>query len=127
MCFSCYRVEHISKACKGKPRCIFCGKDLHDDNDSCPEKNKPPRCINCQGEYLASSHDCLTVAKHKMVISLAATENIPLVEARRKITQNNYPTLDPRYDFVNFPSLNFKSLHQDSYKNVTAHSISLSI
>jgi len=28
ICFSCYRVGHISKACKGKPRCIFCGKDM---------------------------------------------------------------------------------------------------
>jgi len=33
ICFSCYRVGHISKACKGKPRCIFCGQDPHDNND----------------------------------------------------------------------------------------------
>jgi len=68
ICFSCYGVGHISKACKGKLRCIFCGKDSHDNSDSCPEKNKLPRCINYQGEHLASSHECPTVAKHKTVI-----------------------------------------------------------
>jgi len=127
ICFSCYRVGHISKACKGKPRCIFCGKDPHDNNDSCPERNNPPKCINCHGEHLASSHDCPMVTKHKTVISLAATENIPLVEARRKITQNNYPPSDPRYDFVNFPTLNTKVSKHSSYQNATSYSTSPSI
>jgi len=40
ICFSCYRIGHISKVCKGKPRCIFCGQDSHDNNDSCTEKKQ---------------------------------------------------------------------------------------
>jgi len=52
ICFSCYRMGHISKACKGKLRCSFCGKDPHDNNDSCSERNKLPRCINARVNIL---------------------------------------------------------------------------
>jgi len=58
ICFSCFRVGHISKACKGKLRCIFCSKDAHDSNESCSDKNNKPKCINCHGDHLASLHDC---------------------------------------------------------------------
>jgi len=85
ICFSCYRIGHISKVCKSKPRCLFCGDDVHEDKESCPNKNRDPRCVNCQGEHLATSHSCLVVPRHKLILSLAATENIPIVEAKRRI------------------------------------------
>jgi len=129
ICYSCYRVGHISKACKGKSRCIFCGNDPHENDISCLEKNKPPKCINCQGEHLASSHDCPIVSRHKMVLSLAASENIPLVDARRKIHLNNASSSDPRYDFVNFPLLSNKHSARNSFKNATgnSHSVPLQV
>jgi len=128
ICYSCFRVGHISKACKSNPRCIFCGKDPHDKNkedDLCPERNNLPNCINCQGGHLATSHDCPVVSKHKMVIALSATENIPFVEARRRIQQgiSSVPA-DPRYDFVNYPPLNSRNSQHDSYKSITSNNLS---
>jgi len=47
VCFSYYRMGHISKSCRSKPRCIFCGREAHDANTICIEKDNPPHCINC--------------------------------------------------------------------------------
>jgi len=106
ICFACYRVGHISKNCRGKPRCIFCEGDAHDSSSPCPQKNNNPCCINCRGEHLATSHDCPLIVRHKLILSLAATENIPLIDARRKILQNTIAPKDINYDFINFPLLN---------------------
>jgi len=109
ICFSCFRVGHISKSCKSKPRCLFCGNDAHDNDDPCAYRNNAPRCINCQGDHLAISHTCPVVSKHKLVLSLAANENIPIVEAKRKIHQT-MPTSSSspsqyNLNFRNFPFL----------------------
>jgi len=69
ICFACYKIGHISKNCRGKPRCIFCGGDAHDSTFSCSSKNESPSCINCQGGHLATSHDCPMITKHKMILS----------------------------------------------------------
>jgi len=128
ICYSCYRVGHISKACKGKPRCIFCGGDPHgkdNENDVCPERDNPPKCINCQGEHLASSHTCPTVSQHKKVIALSAIENIPFVEARRRLQRDSsFIPSDPRYDFVNYPLLNPRNTHHDSYQSIASNVVS---
>jgi len=119
ICFSCYRIGHISKVCKGKPRCLFCGGDAHEDRETCPNRDAAPRCINCQGEHLATSHTCPVVSKHKMVLSLAATENIPIIEAKRRVQQST-PTLSPsspsQYssDFINFPLLEHPKPHNSN-------------
>lgn len=47
ICFSCYRIGHIRKECKSKPRCVFCGMDPHND-EVCPQKDNEPQCINCK-------------------------------------------------------------------------------
>jgi len=33
ICFSCFRVGHMSKSCKSQPRCIYCGKNRHSENE----------------------------------------------------------------------------------------------
>jgi len=53
-------------------------------------KNFPlPKCINCGGNHLATSHECEEVIKHKMVehkmVTLASAENISIVDAKRFI------------------------------------------
>jgi len=67
LCFSCQRIGHISKNCKGKPRCLYCGDEKHDSPSSCPKANDSdtPTCINCQGEHLATSFECPLIIKHK--------------------------------------------------------------
>jgi len=83
ICFACFRIRYLSKTCKSHPRCLYCGEAAHDSSDTCSQKQGPPRCINCGGDYLATSHDCPKVLKHEMALSLAATEIIPLIDALR--------------------------------------------
>jgi len=106
ICFSCFRVGHLSKA---RPRCLYCGEAAHDSSADCARKQSPPTCINCSGDHLATSHDCPKVLTHKMALSLAATENISFTEALRYIGSSLSSTstsfADPRFDFHSFPSL----------------------
>lgn len=44
VCFSCFKVGHVSRVCRGKPRCIYCGKDKHPKDVQCELKETPPRC-----------------------------------------------------------------------------------
>jgi len=114
ICFSCYRVGHLSKSCKSRPRCLFCGEPAHDSPDSCPLR-LAPKCINCKGVHLATSHECIKVIEHKMAHSLAATENISFTDALCSINSSSpYSSppssspsslSDPRFDFQNFPLL----------------------
>jgi len=66
VCFSCHRIGHISKNCRGKPRCLYCGEDAHDSSFACSKKNDNPVCINCQGEHLANFRDCSLIVKHRI-------------------------------------------------------------
>jgi len=76
---------------------------------SCKNRNNSPRCINCQGDHLATSYVCPVISRHKVILSLAATENIPIVEAKRKIHQctstSSTPSSQYSFDFRNFPLL----------------------
>jgi len=105
ICFSCFRVGHLSKVCKSRPRCLHCGEASHDTPEICAFKQSSPKCINCNGEHLATSHDCPKV----LTLSLAATRNIPFAEALRSVCSSfpSSPTsiTDPRLDFHNFPPL----------------------
>jgi len=109
ICFSCFRVGHFSKACKSCPRCLYCGEAAHDSSEDCARKQFPPTCVNCNGDHLATSHDCPKVLTHKMDLSLAATENISFTEALKSvgssISSASISFADPRFDFHNFPSL----------------------
>jgi len=118
ICYSCHRIGHISKNCKGKPRCLYCGGDKHDSLSSCPSINDNPMCINCQGEHLATSYDCPIIIRHKKILSLAATENIPIIEARRRISQSTAPPKDILYDYSKFPLLRSnRAVHADNSIN----------
>jgi len=126
VCFSCHRIGHISKNCKSKSRCLFCGDDVHEPPSVCPKKDDNPLCINCKGEHLANSRDCPLIIKHRMILSLAASENIPLIEAKRKILQSTTYPRDIRYDYNNFPLLNStKSPHNNNNNNSTPHNLQI--
>jgi len=114
ICYACFRIGHLRKTCKSKPRCLFCGEPAHESSGDCPNKLSSPRCLNCGGNHLATSHDCPEVIKHKMVLSLAANENISYQDAKRSVnSSSSFPSSsfsshlssDPRFDFRNFPLL----------------------
>jgi len=109
ICFSCFRVGHLSKSCKSRPRCLYCGEAPHGSSEECIQKQSPPKCINCDGDHLATSHECSKVLTHKMALSLAATENVSFMDALRSVCSSlpSSPVsiTDPRMDFHNFPSL----------------------
>jgi len=114
ICYACFRIGHLRKACKSKPRCLHCGDPVHEPPEDCPNRPASPRCLNCGGNHLATSHDCPEVIKHKMALSLAANDNISYLEARRSVNSSSptlsspfssRPSLDPRFDFHNFPQL----------------------
>jgi len=109
ICFSCFRIDHLSKDCKSNPRYIICGKPKHKSETECESRNYPIKCINCGGNHLATSHECEEVIKHKTILSRAATENISLSEARKSLgtmSSASFDTIsDLRFDFLNFPIL----------------------
>ncbi|XP_071580218.1 uncharacterized protein [Temnothorax nylanderi] len=104
ICFSCYRAGHISKVCKDKPCCLYCGKDKHDEGIECSNKDSPYKCINCGGPHLAKSFDCPIITNLKKVYALAAAKNIPLFEAKKKIN-SSFNNSDSRFDYFNYPDL----------------------
>ncbi|XP_070516638.1 uncharacterized protein [Cardiocondyla obscurior] len=109
ICYSCFRVGHVSKACKSKPRCLHCGNLSHPEGEHCTSINNPPNCINCGNSHLATSRDCSVIIRNKQIQSLAAVENIPIFLAREKVNKinnNQGISSDPRSDVANFPFLN---------------------
>jgi len=107
ICFSCFRVGYLSRTYKSRPRCLYCGESAH-SSEICPLKQALPKYINCKGDHLATSHNCIRVIEHKMAHSLAATENISFLDALRSVNSSSSPTSstssfsDPRFDFRNF-------------------------
>ncbi|XP_071572848.1 uncharacterized protein [Temnothorax nylanderi] len=103
----CHRPGHIGSQCKGRPRCLICGKDRHDKDkgEECPHKDYPPKCINCDGNHRATSINCPIILQQKQINELAASKNMSYIEAKREIKGASL-TGDPRLDFVNFPLMN---------------------
>lgn len=55
ICYNCFRIGHVSIACKSRPRCINCGGDRHEEKVQCPKAQDSPRCLNCGGDHLTTS------------------------------------------------------------------------
>ncbi|XP_077257611.1 activated Cdc42 kinase-like isoform X5 [Temnothorax americanus] len=99
------RAGHISRTCKGKPHCVFCGGNKHDDEAECPDKSRPNKCINCSGAHLAKSFECPITVNLKKAYALAAAQNIPLFEAKKVNGSSESLNSESRYDYLNFPNL----------------------
>jgi len=109
ICFSCFRIGHVSKSCKSRPRCLLCGETKHSSPETCSCAQAPQVCINCSGNHLATSHHCPYLVKHTIILSLASTQNIPYSEAKKSINLPPHNTTLPqisdlRYDFINYPN-----------------------
>lgn len=111
VCYNCFRTGHISKACKSVPRCVYCGKNKHADTEPCSNMADSPHCINCGGAHLATASICPHIIFQKEVASLAATENIPVFEARNRLSPTSSApacgsaNVSTNQDFVGFPML----------------------
>src|SRR5271157_3048789 len=52
-------IRHSAKACRQrKPRCKLCGAIHPREAGAEAECRAPPRCVNCRGDYGATSPDC---------------------------------------------------------------------
>ncbi|XP_011685485.1 PREDICTED: uncharacterized protein LOC105448537 [Wasmannia auropunctata] len=58
ICYSCYRMGHVSASCRSQPRCIYCGNSPHGNESTCLLKDNTPCCINCSGEHLPVDARC---------------------------------------------------------------------
>ncbi|KYQ52361.1 hypothetical protein ALC60_08524 [Trachymyrmex zeteki] len=122
ICYSCHRMGHISSSCKSTPRCLYCGESKHNDmNGSCHLHEDPPKCINCQRRHWASANIC-PIVRNRIIVNLAAVENISIADARKIIDSNTpspHPSGSPKAprspDLHNFPYLPRMRTHTESH------------
>ncbi|KYN03417.1 hypothetical protein ALC62_05735, partial [Cyphomyrmex costatus] len=111
-------------------------KEAHPEGEECSFKalaRQSPRCINCLGSHLATSHECPIIQEHKAILSLAASDNLSLMEAKAKIRYSNEnsrssPISDPRLDFRSFPLLDVRpdgaGFNREHSRNPTNNGVS---
>ncbi|XP_039305575.1 uncharacterized protein LOC120357861 [Solenopsis invicta] len=93
VCFQCFRIGHIGANCKSSARCLTCGKKRHPTGTECPRGGLPPKCLNCGLEHFATAPDCGALKKYTLATTMAAYDNIPLMEAKRRV-KIIYPSHD---------------------------------
>lgn len=118
-CLNCLRYGHISKQCKSKIRCQFCGEEH--EKEVCPTQQNP-QCILCGGAHPATDkNNCPIFVEQKSVKTLMALENLTYVEAKSKYNSSyagvvagndNHLSQNSRY------TVQLKRKRSD-YKNVT--------
>lgn len=79
-CFKCQKFGHGAKSCKGNTKCNKCSQN-HETNDCNIEILK---CVNCEGEHMASSRDCKVYKKEYEIIAIKTKMGITYGEARQK-------------------------------------------
>ncbi|XP_033731365.1 uncharacterized protein LOC117320986 [Pecten maximus] len=86
-CRNCQRYGHHEDRCRRREVCEHCGREGHNDTDSCDITGK--RCPNCKGNHAASSRDCLSWKKEREVLRVKYTRNISFPDARRVVESND--------------------------------------
>lgn len=129
-CTSCYRYGHIKAQCKGFPRCSHCADRAHEGNSPCPFINFPPVCINCKGSHKSGDPTCSELFTQKQIRHLAASKNLPFLEAKKIIRNSRNNLSNPQFDFSKFPELNDSptpddSLHSSSFGHISPQQLSL--
>ncbi|XP_033756114.1 uncharacterized protein LOC117338859 [Pecten maximus] len=86
-CRNCQRYGHHEDRCRRREVCEHCGREGHNDTDSCDVTGK--LCPNCKGNHAASSRDCLSWKKEREVLRVKYTRNISFPDARRVVKSND--------------------------------------
>lgn len=134
-CKNCGRLGHIASRCKGKKRCLLCGRAIICDDDNCREQKCEsclvttfckdecvnPRCINCNAsDHSAENSKVCPVWKKEVEIREVMTiSNLSRKEVVNKYglntrnannQNNNYFDILTDKDYeINFPSMERKS------------------
>lgn len=80
-CFKCQAFGHGANNCRREVgRCVNCSLEVHEL--PCEREQK---CANCQGNHPANSTSCPMYRTEQEVLATQAKENIPYLEARRRV------------------------------------------
>ncbi|KAH9371661.1 hypothetical protein HPB48_021973 [Haemaphysalis longicornis] len=94
-CERCGRYNHLTSACRGGPRCGNCGGSHL--TPSCTEHTQ--KCANCGGNHHFLSPKCRLWRRERAIAARAASEKLPLGEARRQyFAPNNHRRTQPAAD-----------------------------
>lgn len=73
-CFKCYGFGHMSKNCKRDSLCRHCGDTGH-MGAACPNKDNPPKCVNCGDQHDAMSRNCVEYIRRREALMRRALSN----------------------------------------------------
>lgn len=89
-CFHCQKYGHVSRTCRGQPRCARCGKEDHVHTTENPCQLEP-HCVNCGQEHPSYDRSCPTWNVEKEVQRLKIERDISFPQARRLAEQIRGP------------------------------------
>lgn len=92
ICFKCGRIGHISKFCDEAKVCLSCSTTHLKEGKDSKFCINTKTCINCNGNHSSIDSSCPEFQKRKEINKIMATENIPYLEAKRKIEGNSSAT-----------------------------------
>lgn len=88
-CFGCGQLNHLTKHCTNSPKCLTCGQEKHNDQNTC---SNAPRCINCGGNHRSLAKECPEIIIKKRITETMALENIDYNAAKRFILKGSLVT-----------------------------------
>uniref|UniRef100_V5I8C7 CCHC-type domain-containing protein n=1 Tax=Anoplophora glabripennis TaxID=217634 RepID=V5I8C7_ANOGL len=118
-CYNCLRYGHTKMQCKGKSRCIRCGRS-HEEEGNCPF---PIKCVHCKSaEHLATDRTCPEFSRQKQIKETMALENLSYYDAQLKFSKPNENS-QPSYSYLltEFPPLPTPSRVDTPIRNKPSH------
>lgn len=99
-CKNCWFFGHSKRACRGKEKCVSCGK-IHSD-----ECKDPLYCVNCKGHHRSNDKKCPEFLKRKDLARARALKTVPMAEVQSIPTPASFNI----FSNINFPGLASKNV-----------------
>lgn len=82
-CTQCWAYGHSKPNCGNRPVCLHCGIRGH-LKEECHglAAGKPPRCLNCKGQHMATDKGCPKFVENKQIKKIAVDTGLPFMQAR---------------------------------------------